>query len=114
MPVSKREQCAQAMSARLMRPPFEAARPFIEAGIASGHVRIRHPVLFDGLLHHTLNRRRAAASILNTLAPIIDPADVDCLRAESLITACLDPSPPGSGVGAFDAEASQHRARPQA
>lgn len=94
MQMSDGDARADVLSARLVRPAFEAARPLIEAGIARGHVRVRHPALFYGLLHHALNRPRAAAVILNKLAPDIAPADVDRLLVDSLITALLDPCPP--------------------
>lgn len=99
MQMSDSEARAEVLSARLVRPAFEAVRPLIEAGIASGHVRVRHPALFYGLLHHALNRPRAAAVILNKLAPDIAPADVDRLLVDSLITALLDPFPPSPAPG---------------
>lgn len=94
MHMSECDARAETVSTRLVRPAFEAVRPLIEAGIASGHVRVRHPALFYGLLHHALNRPRAVAVILNKLAPDIAPADVDRLLVDSLITAFLDPCPP--------------------
>ena len=94
MHMSESDDRAEVLAVRLVRPAFEAARPLIEAGIASGHIRVRHPALFYGLLHHSLNRPRAAAVILNKLAPDIDPEDVDRLLVESLVTAFLDPCPP--------------------
>lgn len=99
MHMSEGEERAEVLSARVVRPAFEAARPLIEAGIASGHIRIKHPALFYGLLHHALNRPRAAAVILNKLAPDIAPPDVDHLLVESLVTAFLDPCPAAGGGG---------------
>lgn len=94
MHMSESEERAEVLSARLVRPAFEAVRPMIEAGIASGHIRVQHPALFYGLLHHALNRPRGCAVILSKLAPDIAPADVDSLLVDSVITAFLDPCPP--------------------
>lgn len=122
MHMSEGEERAEMLSARVVRPAFEAARPLIEAGIASGHIRIKHPALFYGFLHHALNRPRAAAMILNKLAPDIAPPDVDRLLVDSSVTAFLEPCP-SAGVGApsrFDIATSPERqpvipsARPQA
>ena len=114
MHMSESEERAEVLSARLVRPAFEAVRPLIEAGIASGHVRVRHPALFYGLLHHALNRPRAAAVILNKLAPDIAPADVDRLLVESLITAFLDPSPSCAAAGGLGRPTSDVDARQRA
>lgn len=98
MHMSESEDRADVLSVRLVRPAFEAVRPLIEAGIASGHIRVRHPALFYGLLFHALNRPRAAAVILNKLAPDIAAADVDRLLIDSVITAFLDPDPTTPGA----------------
>ena len=101
MQMSENDERADVLAVRVVRPAFEAARPLIEAGIAGGHIRVRHPALFYGLLHHALNRPHAAAVILNKLAPDIAPADVDRLLVDSLITAFLDPDPSAARVGVF-------------
>lgn len=68
----------------LLKPAYLGTRELIREGIAAGHVRASHPVLFFVLLSNALSPPPSFPSLIRQLAPELGPA-----RARKELTATI-------------------------